>query len=234
MARIFLGFCGKFIRSAVDYCSNLFRLVRSPVFIGEGVQKGDGKPVFVIPGFLIGDISTVSIRLWLEQMGYRVYASGLSSCRGCPYLTAQLLEKKLLKIHKTTGQPVAIISYSLGGIMARFLASKHRDKVRHTITISSPSPDTQIDPFLHSLFKRLNPGCLDTCDCELMREFKTAPPISETLIYSKDDETVSWKGRNNGNNTTGIKDYHEISGRHGGLVVSPEAYKIIADSLSRH
>ena len=230
--RIFLGFCRKFVRSSANYCSNLSQLIHSPVFKGLGIQRGNSQPVFVVPGFLVGDISTFVMRLWLTRIGYRVYASDLSSCRGCPYLIALYLEKKLLEIYTITGQPVIMIGYSLGGIMVRFLASKHRDKVRHTITISSPSPDTEIDPFLRFLFRKFNPQCIYACDCELIRESKIVLPISETLIYSRDDETVSLRNHNSHSGEIQTKKYYEVSGRHGGLVVSPEVYKIIADSLN--
>lgn len=230
---MFLRFCWKLISSVGDYCINLCYLVSSPVFKGKDVPPGYGRPVFVIPGFLIGDISMFVIRSWLTRMGYQVHASGSPFNKGCPYSRAQYLERKLIDIHDTTGQPVVVIGYSLGGAMARFLAYKHPNMVQNVITISPPSIfDTKVDPVLYLLFRKFNPGCVDSCDCELIRELKAVRPVDETLIYSRDDRTVMWDGPRPVDSPSD-ENCHEVSGTHGGLVVNPDVYRIIASNLHR-
>ncbi len=226
----FLRFCLKFITSSFEYCLNLFNLAASAVFRGDGVHRGNGQPVLLIPGFLIGDISMAVIKFWLKRMGYSAYPSNASVMGACPYKTAQCLEQKLDDIYHRTGQPVIVIGYSLGGAIARFLARKYPAKVGQVITIGTPPlSDIKVDPFLYKLFQKFNPECISRCDCEMVRGLRNPNPVFETLVYSKDDETVLSAVSEVVTNGS----YHQVSGSHGGLVVNPEVYKIIALCLSR-
>ena len=58
--------------------AELVRLLVDPVFRGEGVVRGDGGPVLLIPGFLAGDVSLVVMADWLGRMGHRGYGSGIA------------------------------------------------------------------------------------------------------------------------------------------------------------
>ncbi len=53
-------------RSALE----LAQLLVDPVYRGEGVPRGDGSPVMLVPGFLAGDASLAVMRQWLGRMGY--------------------------------------------------------------------------------------------------------------------------------------------------------------------
>src|SRR5207302_455852 len=60
-------------RLATEYVN----LIRDPVFYGRGVAGGDGRPVLLIPGFLAGDQSLITMRDWLRRMDYRPELSGI-------------------------------------------------------------------------------------------------------------------------------------------------------------
>src|SRR5688572_18178482 len=46
-------------------------LLRDPILWGDGVPRGDGRPVLLIPGFLAGDASLRTMAAWLKRVGYR-------------------------------------------------------------------------------------------------------------------------------------------------------------------
>jgi triacylglycerol lipase len=46
-------------------------LVRDPIFRGDGVADGRGRPVLLIPGFLAGDGSLGALASWLKRISHR-------------------------------------------------------------------------------------------------------------------------------------------------------------------
>jgi hypothetical protein len=54
----------------------LARILADPVLYGVGVQRGDGRPVVLMPGFLAGDQTLMIIAAWLQRIGYRPQLCG--------------------------------------------------------------------------------------------------------------------------------------------------------------
>src|SRR5918995_5274907 len=52
-------------------------LLRDPLFRGDGVVDGRGRPVLLIPGFLVGDGSLSMMAGWLKRAGYRPSPAGI-------------------------------------------------------------------------------------------------------------------------------------------------------------
>ena len=59
-------------------------LLRSPVFRGEGVKDGRGRPVLLIPGFLAGDDSLGLMTRWLRRNGYHTSKAGIRANVAAP------------------------------------------------------------------------------------------------------------------------------------------------------
>src|SRR3982074_753055 len=51
---------------------------RDPVYYGRGVPGGDGRPVLLIPGFLAGDQTLLTMPAWLRRMDYKPEVAGIS------------------------------------------------------------------------------------------------------------------------------------------------------------
>ncbi len=58
-------------------------LLRDPVFRGDGVADGRGRPVLLIPGFLAGDGSLAMMAGWLKRAGYRPSRAGMRANVDC-------------------------------------------------------------------------------------------------------------------------------------------------------
>lgn len=228
---MFFRFCWRNIRSIVSIGSNLFCLIRSPIFKGKEMSFGNGRPVLLIPGFIFGDFPLMVMRFWLKRTGFKVFLSGSVVSFGCPYKKAQQLEKKLSDIYGRTNQPVVLIGYSLGGVTARFLAGKYPGKIRHIFTLGSPSVSgTKVNPFFFRLFTWLNRGCLDSCDCEMTKLLMADKPIPESLIYSEEDEIVL---RDSPPKNVPAENCCRVYGSHLALTVNPDVYRAIALRLNK-
>ena len=95
-------------------------------------------PVMVLPGFLSGDWSTKALRADLRRAGFRCYAWGLGFNRGATADIIDRINARVEWIIARTGQPPALVGWSLGGVMAREIAKLHPEKVSKIITMGSP------------------------------------------------------------------------------------------------
>src|SRR3954453_20240106 len=70
-------------------------LVRDPIFRGDGLADGRGRPVLLIPGFLAGDGSLSMMAGWLKRAGYRPSRAGIVSNVNCSGVLLPRLEERL-------------------------------------------------------------------------------------------------------------------------------------------
>ena len=159
----------------------------------QRLPRGDGHSVVVLPGLLADDVSTRTLRVVLRKLGYDVHGWGLGRNIGptaaCVKGTRDLLDR----LNDSSGKPVTVIGWSLGGIFARDLGRRSPGSVRQVVTLGSPfrlaresqSRATRVfDRFSH-----------------LHVEHRTLPLESENLpldvpatsIYSHFDGIVHWQ-----------------------------------------
>ena len=126
-------------------------LLGSPVWRGNGVPLGRGRPVLMIPGFLAGDASLALMSQWLRRVGYRTHGSGITSNVECSERAVTKLEARVIDLSERYGQPVSIIGHSRGGMFGRVLAVRHPERVSHVVTLGSPLVPSLDD--LHPLLR---------------------------------------------------------------------------------
>ena len=79
-------------------------LVRDPIFRGDGMADGRGRPVLLIPGFLAGDGSLSMMAGWLKRTGYRPSRAGIVSNVNCAGVLLPRLEERLERLVRASGQ----------------------------------------------------------------------------------------------------------------------------------
>jgi triacylglycerol lipase len=126
-------------------------LLGSPVWRGNGVPYGSGRPVLLIPGFLAGDASLALMSQWLRRVGYRTHGSGITSNVECSERAVTKLEARVIDLSERYGQPVSIIGHSRGGMFGRVLAVRHPDRVAQVVALASPLVPSLDD--LHPLLR---------------------------------------------------------------------------------
>ena len=185
------------------------RLFASSVWRGGGVPAGDGRPVLLIPGFMAGDGSLATMTRWLRENGYRTRRAGIRANVGCSeeYLTK--LEARLEELAETTGERVAIIGQSRGGIFARVLATRRPDLVSGVVTLGAPTvnqlrahPVVLAHIFVvGTLGSSRFPGmfrmsCLRGACCKRFRADVGGhfpAEVGYTALYSRTDGVVDWR-----------------------------------------
>ena len=129
------------------FAADLLLLHASPVYYGLGIPRGDGSAVVLVPGFLGTDAYLIAMHSWLGRIGYRPYFSGIGLNAECPnLLIQQRLRENIDRALFDTEQKIHLIGHSLGGIIARAVASQRPDDVASVITLASPFRGTVVHP----------------------------------------------------------------------------------------
>lgn len=225
-----------------DSYRQLCALLRDDIYRHPPVPQASGEPVLLIPGFLAGDWTLQLLAGWLSRMGYNPYFSGLDWNIDCPNRTGHLLRWRLNQIIRETGYPLIVFGHSLGGMLARFLGTNFPDQVRYVVTMGSPIQRTNnVSPLVLFASRVLQPfrrwrgelpsecGTLH-CNCHFNRSVISSMPeeVGFTSVFSKQDEVVEWHA-----SIDPERENREVTGRHIGLIVNPQVYRILADVLSR-
>lgn len=218
------------------------RLRRDPVIRGEGVPRGDGAPVLLIPGFLAGDPSLRTMALWLRRIGYQPCRARMRINVDCTTRAVERLEEELASLVEQHGRKALIVGQSRGGNMARLLAVRRPDLVDGIVTLGSPLADHfAVHPLVRAHITVV--GLLGTVGvpglfsygcgygecCEDSRAHAEAPfpkGVGFTSVYSKHDGIVDWHA---------CLDPHaelvEVGASHIGMAVHAGTYRAVADAL---
>jgi triacylglycerol lipase len=218
-------------------------LFRSPVWRGEGVPPGDGRPVLLIPGFMAGDGSLGAMSKWLRANGYWTLRTGIRSNVGCSGEACARVEERLEALAERTGSPVTVVGQSRGGVLARAIAARRPDLVAATVTLGAPTLSMlRVHPIvllqvglLGALGTGRVPGffshrCLRGPCCE---DFRTAlrapfpPGVPYTAIYSRTDGIVDWRAC-----LDPAAEHVEVAGSHLGMGLNAAVYEHLAAALA--
>ena len=220
------------------------RLLRSPVWHGVGVPAGDGRPVLLIPGFLAGDGTLATMARWLRANGYWTRRAGIRANVGCSQEACERIEERLEAFSDRTGQPVAIVGQSRGGVLAKVVAARRPDLVSGIITLGAPTVGMlRVHPLVllqvgvvGALGTGRVPGlfrmscwrgdCCETFRADLIGSFPAG--VRYVSVYSRSDGIVDWRAC-----LDGAADEHvEIDASHCGMALSSGAYEQVARALA--
>jgi pimeloyl-ACP methyl ester carboxylesterase len=220
------------------------RLFRSPVWRGDGVAPGDGRPVLLVPGFMAGDGSLSTMTKWLRANGYWTSRAGIRANVGCSQAACDRLEKRLEALADRTGDKVAIVGQSRGGVLARVVAYRRPDLVSGIVTLGAPTVSMlKVHPLVLlnvGLFGALGTGrvpgfmslnCLRGACCEQFRadlpaEFPTS--VRYLSLYSRSDGIVDWHACLD----PAADEHIEVRSSHCGMGVSEQVYRLLAGALA--
>lgn len=218
-------------------------LVRDPIFRGDGVTDGRGRPVLLIPGFLAGDGSLSMMAGWLKRTGYRPSRAGIVSNVNCAGVLLPRLEQRLERLVDLQGKRAAVVGQSRGGTLAKVLARRRPDLVSGVVALGAPQVDPlAVHPLVRlqveavsrlgslgapGLFKR---SCLTGDCCSAFWEDLAGPlaaGIPLVSVYSKSDGVVDWRSCLDPDATELV----EIRASHCGMAVSAAAWRALAEAL---
>jgi pimeloyl-ACP methyl ester carboxylesterase len=209
-------------------------LIRDPVFRGDGAPRGGGRAVLLIPGFLAGDWSLLTLHGWLRRLGYRPELPGFRFNVDYSDILLDSLGRRLRAANRDSGERVAILGHSRGGILAKVLADRHPDLVSQVVTLGSPLGDPfEIHPVtmagvraahLYNVLRHWRGAAIES---DFLAALAAPPAVPVTSIYSRTDGVVSWKACVRPDLSSA-----EVRGSHVGLAVNPDVYRLLAKLLA--
>src|SRR4029077_228568 len=130
---------------------------------------------------------------------------------------------------------VHLIGHSLGGMLARSLATRRPDLIASVVTLGSPFRGVRSHPLVLLVSERVRarvrreerPDCYTGyCRCEAVTGLETAFPaaVPQLAVYTRTDGIVDWRmcvGDDPAGNV-------EVTGTHVGLVANAAASRAIA------
>jgi pimeloyl-ACP methyl ester carboxylesterase len=219
-------------------------LLRDPVFRGAGVLDAGGQPVFLVPGFLAGDDSLGVMTRWLRRTGHHTHKAGMRSNVSCSEEAVHRLEERVEALAECREQKVAIIGQSRGGNFARVIAVRRPDLVSGIVALGSPQLDPlAVHPFVRApvfavgalgtlgvpgLFRHScrNGHCCESFWRDMEADFPSG--VGYFSIYSRSDGIVDWHAC-----LDPAAEHIEIQASHCGMAVSAQAYRVVAEVLTR-
>jgi triacylglycerol lipase len=225
------------------YGLELAGLRRSPIFQGAGVEPGDGRPVLLIPGFLAGDGTLATMTHWLRANGYRTRRAGIRANVSCSEAACARLEARLEGFAEHTGQRVAIVGQSRGGVFAKALAARRPELVSGIVTLGAPTVgQLRVHPLVlaqvgivGALGTGRVPGlftwrCLRGDCCRAFREAVSGPfppDVGFVSVYSRTDGIVDWRAC-----LDPAAAQVEVRASHCGMGVNAAVYAEVAHALA--
>ncbi|MCB1626820.1 MAG: alpha/beta fold hydrolase [Xanthomonadales bacterium] len=190
---------------------------------------GDGHPVLVLPGLIANDSTTWPLRRLLQELGYDVqpWAQGFNV--GPKEHIVRNLVDRVTALSDEHQRKVSLVGWSLGGSMARALATQMPERIRSVITLGSPHGGDPRHTNAWRVFEMVSGMKAD--DPALHAQLSSPPPVPMTSILSKTDGVVAWQMSLTPEHP--LYESIELSASHLGMGANPAVLWLVADRLSQ-
>lgn len=193
------------------------------------LPRGSG-PVLVIPGFQASDLETLLLRRKLATLGYAVSGWGLGRNHGRTGKLLPPLVQRVRALHAEHGQPVKLVGWSLGGVLARDAAREAPEAVEQIVTLGSPIAGGPKFTVFAAMYRRQGLDLDQLAQSADAREAATPLPCPVTAIYARRDGIVAWHSCIERNHA-GV-DHLETTATHFGMPFHPQTLRLIAEALA--
>lgn len=191
--------------------------------------RGDGHPVLVLPGLGANDFSTIPLRNYLAERGYRPSPWHFGMNLGARTGVVRGCVEHVRELYEAHGQRVSLVGWSLGGIYAREIAKEVPEMTRCVITLGTPFTGPAHATNARRFYEAVSGHRTD--DPHMRARIRQAPPVPTTSIYSKTDGVVAWQCSINPESP--LTENVEVQASHIGLGFNPVALYVVAERLAQ-
>ena len=190
-------------------------------------RDGGGRPVLVIPGFMVHDVISTRLRRTMRLAGYDARGWGMGLNRGLRSDTMDRLLAALELLESESGRPVALVGWSLGGLFAREAAKLRPELVERVVTLASPFSGDPRANNVWRLYERIAGHPVDRVPMEV--DIAAKPPVPTIALWSRRDGLIAPAA------TRGLAHERdvaiEVQSGHLDIVSAPRAVAAVLDAL---
>ena len=199
------------------------RLLRAAPWLARA-PRGEGA-VIDLPGWRAPEASNAPLRAYLRLLGYDASSWGLGINRGQPLRYAAALVERLSAERR---EPLALVGWSLGGVVAREVARALGERVRCVITYGTPVIGGPAYTFAARLYGQSASRRASSIRERLDAERPISVPI--TAIYTRADGIVDWRACID-RRSPNVR-HVEVRSGHLGLGIDPDVWWVVAQALA--
>lgn len=193
--------------------------------------RGDGRAVMLLPGYRADESSLRPLGRYLDYLGYETYDWGLGRNRGDVENDVVRVAMRCSEIRAARNdEPVTLIGWSLGGVVAREAARLHESEVREVITMGTPIVGGPKYTTVAARFAEIAELDLDEFEKEVHERNLMGIPQPVTSIYSKSDGVVDWRASVDTYNPQALN--LEVRSSHFGMGGNASIWLLIAQILA--
>ncbi|WP_414982313.1 esterase/lipase family protein [Congregibacter sp.] len=197
------------------------KLIRAP--------RGHGEPVLLLPGFKAPESSMYPLRRLLRLKGYDASTWGLGVNQGDVQHYVDALKPLVKDKAESSDSAVALVGWSLGGVVAREIAREIPEYVSTIVTYGTPvigGPSFTVGANSYSAEDREDIN-------QLIKERNAANPIQTPLaiVFTRADTIVSWPACIDRNSTKTT--HYEVDSTHFSMGIDPTVWGIILERLDQ-
>lgn len=190
--------------------------------------RGNREPVMVLPGFRGNDTTMAPMRSYLRLLGYNTKGWGLGTNRGHVEALIPQVIAKVAAFERQMGEPVRLVGWSLGGVIAREVARERPHLVHQVVTLGSPIIGGPKYTVARQRFAKQGVD-LDQIEAQIRERENTPIEVPISNVFSRLDGIVSWQACLDHFNPQ--VEHVEVAVRHLGLAFSAEIFALIAQRL---
>lgn len=190
--------------------------------------KGTQQPALFLPGLKAGDASNLPMRSYLRQRNFRTFGWGLGTNNGDVAGQLPAVIARVEELFDRCEEPISIVGWSLGGVMARETARERPELVAQVITYGTPVVG---GPLYTSVTGVYTPEERRAIAERVAARNRIPIEVPITALYSKNDGIVSWQACLD--TFSPIVENIEVRSTHVGMGIDPDVWRIVASRLGR-
>lgn len=190
--------------------------------------RGDGGVVLDIPGWRAPEASMAPLRTFLRRLGHDARPWGFGTNVGHPERDADRLLPVVRRAADTSGRPVALVGWSLGGVVAREVARRAPALVSAVVTYGTPVIGGPAHTLGARSWGKAEVDRIEALQADLDRTDPILVPV--TAIFTRNDHVVNWLACLD----HASPDVHHVEARstHLGLGLDPDVWLAVAEALA--
>ncbi len=216
----------KFLKESLTVLQVPRLAMRTPALLLRA-PRGTQQPALFIPGLKASDASNAPLRSFLRRKNFATYGWGLGTNNGDVVGQMPRVLDRVEQLFERKGEPISLVGWSLGGVIAREVARERPELVCQVITYGTPVVG---GPLFTSVSGVYTPEERREIAARVAERNRIPIDVPITAMYSKRDGIVAWRAC--------IDDFSpditmiEVRSTHVGMGIDPDVWQIVSERLA--